>query len=179
MTFFNRKLLVRKTSGQFYWIYLFMFPQLQKTNFFYFSKNNVQRFSYQENTLKCFQFFWRKLLHSAQIQKQGNILLPQECKQLIILTAVKTSNDGYFVEMPSKTYIILLVFPLYLRNLKFPKNFLKPLQKSLIQFTNIPGPNGSAEVCLSSNKNNHIFLPQIYFQNNPWWGNIWLTSIKF
>lgn len=95
-----------------------------------------------------------------QIQKQGNILLPQECKQLIILTAVKTSNDGYFVEMPSKTYIILLVFPLYLRNLKFPKD--QRLQKGLIQFTNIPGPNGSAEVCLSSNKNNHIFTADLF-----------------
>lgn len=83
-----------------------------------------------------------------QIQKQGNILLPQEFNQLIILTAVKNSNDGYFTEVSSKTYIIFLVFSLYLRNLKFSKD--QPLQKSLIQCTDIPGPNGSAEVCLAT-----------------------------
>jgi len=61
-----------------------------------------------------------------QTQKQGNTLPPQELNQLIILTAVKNSNDGYFVEMPSKTYLTFLVFSGYLRNLKFSED--QPLQ---------------------------------------------------
>lgn len=45
-----------------------------------------------------------------QIQKQGNIPLPQKFNQLIILTPVKDSNDHYFIELPSKTAVIFLVF---------------------------------------------------------------------
>lgn len=39
-----------------------------------------------------------------QMQKQGNIPLPQEFNQFTILTPVKDSNDHCYIEVPSKNF---------------------------------------------------------------------------
>lgn len=59
---------------------------------------------------KAFSISGENSCIDVENQKEGDILLPQGFNQLIMLTAIKDSNDRYFAELPSKVYIAFFFF---------------------------------------------------------------------